>query len=280
MLLVAVLAVGVACGALLVTTLGDAPPAPSSASPSAPPAPDDDPTAGPAPAPEGAELWRASFPDDGLVTNERAHRHADEAGVARSPDWVVTSGSLFASSGAGTTGRVDGGSPDATSSDDTGSAVLRAVTRRSFGDVRVDLDLRVEDVVTTERTPARDYDGVHLFVRYSDAFELYSVDLCRRDGTVTIKRKTPDDDAEEGGDYVTLAEGEVPCRVGSWQSFTVTVRDTGDGVHLELAVGGRTVLSADDEDRDGVAALRGQGAVGVRGDNTRFFFRDLVVRQA
>ena len=270
-------------GAVLATTTSTGPPsAPSSPIPSSAPSSTAPPPSAPAGvgAAPGTVLWRARFGDDGLVTNERAHRHAEEDGARRSPDWIVTSGSLFASGGAGTSGPVDGASPDATSSDGTGSAVLRAVTRRTFGDVRVDVAVRVEDVVTTERTPARDYDGVHLFVRYSDAAELYSVDLCRRDGTVTIKRKSPDDDAEEDGSYTTLAQGTHRCPVGTWQDFAVTVRDTDAGVHLELAVGGTTVLTADD-DGDGTGpALVGAGRVGVRGDNTRFSFRDLTVTAA
>lgn len=227
--------------------------------------------------PDAGPVWRATFPDDGLVSNERAYRDPDDPDVTRSRDWIVTSGSLFADDGAGTSGSIDGGSPDARSKDDTGSAVLRAVTRRTFGDVRVDLDLRVEDMTTTKRTPAVDFDGVHLFVRYASGENLYSVDLCRRDGTATIKRKSPNEDSENGGDYVTLAEGPLECPTEEWRPMAVTVADVEDGVSITLLDGDREVLSVVDDGDGSPAPLTGPGRIGLRGDNTRFSFRDLTV---
>ncbi len=243
-----------------------------------------DPSASGPPAPSLAEpdepLWRATFPDDGLVSNELAYREPEAQDVARSDEWIVTSGSLFADDGAGTSGSIDGGSPDARSQDDTGSAVLRAVTRRTFGDVQVDVDLRVAGMTTTERTPAVDFDGVHLFVRYADADNFYSVDLCRRDDTVTVKRKTPDDSSETGGEYVTLAEAPLACPQGGWRSFTVTAVDVDDGVAITLREGEREVLSVVDDGQDSPPPLRGPGRTGLRGDNTEFSFRDLTVSPA
>lgn len=248
-------------------------PRPSPSSTSGLPAPE---PSTPAP-PDADPLWRATFPDDGLVSNELAYREPDDPDVTRSQDWIVTSGSLFADDGAGTSGSIDGGSPDALSEDDTGSAVLRAVTRRTFGDVRVDLDLRVEDMTTTKRTPAVDFDGVHLFVRYASGENLYSVDLCRRDGTATIKRKSPNEDSENGGDYVTLAEGRLSCPTGEWRPMAVIVADVEDGVAITLLDGDREVLSVVDEGDDSPPPLTGPGRIGLRGDNTKFSFRDLTV---
>ena len=51
--------------------------------------------------------------------------------------------------------------------DATGSAVFRMVSvERDFNDVDVSVTLRVDELVTTGRTPAQDYDGAHIWVRY------------------------------------------------------------------------------------------------------------------
>jgi hypothetical protein len=136
-------------------------------------------------------IWRAQFPDGhGLITNEVAYREPDRPGAHVSPDWMVTSGSLFADDGAASTGEIDGDAPDVGSRHATGSAVLRAVTvRDDFLDVRVTLDLQVLAMTATERTDREDFDGVHLMLRYFDPDQLYTIDLCRRDDTVTIKKK-------------------------------------------------------------------------------------------
>ena len=74
----------------------------------------------------------------------------------------MTSGSLFRSNGNGWPGRPDaGGAPGA-----TGSAVFRMVSvNRDFSDVDMNVVLRVDDLVQTDRTPAQDYDGAHIWVR-------------------------------------------------------------------------------------------------------------------
>src|SRR5438552_719837 len=48
---------------------------------------------------------------DRLLTNEYAHANPDDGTAVRSSDWDVTSGSLFASDGAGWTGTPDAASP-------------------------------------------------------------------------------------------------------------------------------------------------------------------------
>lgn len=88
--------------------------------------------------------FRPEFGPDGLVTNELTERHGDVDGVRRSDDWVATSGSLFARSGMGYSGRPDDIRPDVESKVSTDSAVLRVISRRrDFGDVRVRLKVRV-----------------------------------------------------------------------------------------------------------------------------------------
>ncbi|MFG1927761.1 hypothetical protein [Cryptosporangium sp. NPDC048952] len=210
--------------------------------------------------------WRPTFPsDDGLITNE--------VGVHKSPDWQVTSGSLFAASGTGSTGAIDGGAPDASSSRATGSAVFRAVSQRSdFQDVEVSMEINIGPMTSTPRTPEQDYDGVHVFLRYQSAASLYTVDLCRRDDTVTIKRKVARSGAPDGGDYTTLISAPYPCKHGIWNRFTATVRNQSSGVSLSLRDASGSVVSVVDKS----SALRSAGRVGLRGDNTPFQFRSFV----
>lgn len=226
-------------------------------------------------------LWQPPVPAGrSLLTNELAYRHPDAPGAHLSPDWIATSGSLFADGGALWSGPVDGGSPDAASRTATGSAVLRAVSvPQDFGDVRVTLGLDVANLTTTQRTGERAYDGVHLFLRYTSPDSLYAVSLCRRDGTTAIKRKLPGA-TSTGGIYTTLAQVRMPCPIGHWQDYAVSVRDEAGGVRLTLAAGGRVVVSVLDDGQGGGAPLRGPGRVGLRGDNASFHARELTVHSA
>ncbi|MBP0458806.1 hypothetical protein [Streptomyces montanisoli] len=214
------------------------------------------------------------FPASGLVTNEYAYRHAGEAGAVCDRDWSVTSGSLFAVLGAGWSGVPDGLSPDPGSLHRTGSAVLRIVTRRrDFRDVAVRCHVLLQPPRTTHRTPATDWDGGHLWLRYRSPQELYALSFRRRDGAVVIKRKAPVPGAPAGapGTYTTLAHTKHPVDYGAWHAITgraVTTR--AGGVRLSLAIDGRTVLEVEDRTPGRLAEA---GGVGVRGDNTLLFFR-------
>ena len=227
----------------------------------------------------GGGPWQPRFPAGrSLISNEFAYRNPQAADAHRSPDWIVTSGSLFADDGAAWSGPVDGGSPGPSSEAATGSAVLRAVSvRDDFGDVVVSLGLNVARLTTTRRAGENSFDGVHLLLRYTNPDSLYAVSLCRRDGAVVVKRKefgTRSDD----GYYTTLAQASSPCPVGQWTDYSVSVQDEPGGVRLTMSVGSRIVLSVLDDGQGGAAPLRGTGRVGVRGDNTEFRLRDLAVR--
>lgn len=202
---------------------------------------------------------------DRLVTNERAHPTPPRDGHV-SADWVVTSGSLFARGGAGWSGEPDGGSPDAGSTPATGSAVLRAVSRGpAFSGVTVTTQVRVVRLLQTERTPVRAWDGVHLFLRYQSPDNTYTVDVHRRDGSLTVKRKS-------GGRYTTL--GRVDHRVprGRWLSVRAEARTARNGdVRITSSIDGQPVLGVTDRSD---AAITGAGRVGIRGDNCEFYFRD------
>jgi hypothetical protein len=212
-----------------------------------------------------------------LVTNEHAYRHAGDDGVRTSPQWLVTSGSLF---GTGTflwSGVPDGGAPGPRSSPQTGSAVLRAVTvDDTYTDVDISFDLRVNNLTRTARTPSQDYDGVHVSLRYQNERLLYYVSVFRRDGVVAVKKKVPGGPSN-GGTYSTLASDDTLPRAGllpGWRHVEVSIVGVTE-VLIELRIDGRRVLSATEKAAD--APIVWPGRVGIRGDNCDFYLRNFRV---
>jgi hypothetical protein len=223
----------------------------------------------------------ADLPQDGVIAADVGSPHVGGP-------WVVTSGTLLARDGRLWSGRPDAGPPDPARGR-TGSAVLRAIsTRRDFEDVHVTVDMALNGLHTTPRTSSQPWDGVHLFLRYRNANELYVVDLARRDGTLAVKRKTAAASASltspeataTGADlsdmrlYTTLATTSLV--IGEdWHRYDVTISDSADGVTLALAIDGHTLLRTVDPD---ATALRGPGGVGLRGDNADFQVRGFRIK--
>lgn len=223
--------------------------------------------------------FRPRFGADGLVTNEWAFRNPDGSRAHTSSDWVATSGSLFASGGLGWTGRPDAGQtgPDSATAND--SAVFRLVSRRrDFGPVAVSFKVRLLPPITTARTPRRDWDGGHVWLRYHSPQELYALSFRRRDGSVVIKRKVPAQDARtvDGGDYATVAEGRHSIGYGDWHRVEASAVNTSAGVRLRLAVDGTEVLRALDRTPGPLAT---PGGVGLRVDNCELWFDDFWARR-
>lgn len=254
---------------------------------SAPPNDSTSPAGGPtSPIPSEASPTPVLFADsfdqpDGLITNDFSHWSPGNAAATLSPDWEMTSGSLFARGGEAFTGVPDGcedASP--TSSPCTASAVFRLnSTRHDFGDVALSLDVTNDRLVSTTRTPPVAFDGIHLWLRYQSEYELYAVSFNRRDGHIVIKKKCAGG-SENGGTYYELGRGELagfPIPFGQVQHIAATARNLPDGaVELTLARDGATLLSAVDEGI-GCAPITSPGAIGVRGDNDEFSFDDLAV---
>ena len=215
------------------------------------------------PATAGADVIVDDFNGpDGLIT-------AEGQPVPSGEPWEMTSGSLFRNDGTGWSGVPD---------DATGSTVFRMVSvQRDFDNVDVSMRLRVDDLVTTERTPAQDYDGAHIWVRYESDRELYAVSVDRRDSTMIIKKKCPGG-TDNGGTYYDLNDSApgAPIPFGQWQQVTVGVHDQPDGSVKITA--NRDGLSMEAVDTGvGCAPLRG-GGVGIRGDNAELRFARIVVR--
>jgi hypothetical protein len=216
-----------------------------------------------------------TFPASGLVTNEFAYREPNNPQAHDSADWIVTSGSLFAQDGDGWTGVPDSGETGTDSAEHTDSAVFRLVTRRrDFGAVKVATSVKVDRPITTPHTPASQWDGAHIWLRYHSPSELYALSFRRRDGALVIKRKITADDssAVDGGDYTTLTQTTLPIPYGSWQQVGASaVNGPGGTVQLTLEINGRAALTVVDHSP---GPLLKPGGVGLRVDNSQLWFRD------
>ena len=216
---------------------------------------------------------------NGLVTNEFAYWRPKSRGAVVSPDWELTSGSLFARQGAGWTGVPDDRAPNADSSSGTNSAVFRLTTvRDDFHDVAVDLKLRNDGLGQTASTPAVAWDGIHVFLRYQNQRHLYYASINRRDDKVVIKKKIPGGPSNGGTYYSLTPESPYPAPYHEWQAVRATVRDNPDGsVAIALYAGGRLLVSAVDDGSVGGPPIRHPGKVGLRGDNADFSFSGFTV---
>lgn len=212
-------------------------------------------------------IWDSFTGRDELIVSE-------DSPVSDNSPWMMTSGSLFRQDNEGWTGTPD----DGREIDATGSAVFRMISRdRDFADVDVTMRLRVDELVETERTPAQDFDGAHLWVRYESEWQLYAVSVDRRDGEMIIKKKCPGGDSN-GGTYFDLGSvaTDVPIPLGLWQHVAASVRDLPDGsVEITADRDGTRIRAVDRG--VGCAPLRGAGGVGLRGDNATFRVDDIEV---
>ena len=183
---------------------------------------------------------------------------------------VATSGSLLVRDGRAWSGHPDAGPPDPDHGT-THSSVLRARTVRSdFRDQRVRLRVRNEGLSVPKGHRPHDYDGVSLGVRSTSASELYYVNVQRRDGQVTIKRK------DDRG-YVTLVTTRHPVAYRRWVDVEVTAQDVVDGVRVALSIDGRPIVEAIDRAGGDRPPLQHAGRVLLRADNCDVRFDDLEV---
>jgi hypothetical protein len=124
--------------------------------------------------------------------------------------------------------------------------------------------------IQTPRTPPQAFDGVHVFLRYKSAQQLYAMSVFRRDGQVAIKKKVPGGPVN-GGEYATLAGTRHPLTEGSWNSVDVSAVDTAGGVLLSQRINGTLLIRT--TDRGAGPPIAEAGQVGIRGDNADFRFR-------
>ncbi len=211
---------------------------------------------------------------DRLITNEYAYWNH----TTNTSPWEMTSGSLFAKSGYGWTGVPDNVGPNATSSNSTNSAIFRLTTKDySYQNVKVGFKLYQNNLATTPSTPAVDWDGVHIFLRYQSQYNLYYASVNRRDGAVVIKKKCVGG-SDNGGTYYVLNNylPGHPIPYNSWQDVAASIQNIATGVQIKLYLNGVVVDTATDTGI-GCAAITQAGATGIRGDNDNFMFDQFTV---
>jgi hypothetical protein len=225
-------------------------------------------------------LLNATFPAaNALVTNEYAYWNPKRTDAVRSSTWEMTSGSLFSSASNGYSGVVDAGKPDARSAKITDSAIFRLNTKDySYGDVNVGFKLNLNRLGSTTKTPAVNWDGVHIWLRYQSQYNLYYASVARRDGHVVIKKKCPGGPSNDGTYYELSKEiSGHPMPLNSWNDVAATVRNNPTGtVTVTLYRSGTPVVSATDSGV-GCAPITHPGSVGIRGDNAQFQFQKFTV---
>jgi hypothetical protein len=217
---------------------------------------------------------------DRLLTNEYALHNPHARGIARSRQWIVTSGSLFIRSGTATNGRLDHVAPNARSSNGTNSAVFRAYTRQLFsGSYRVRFDLRVGAPQAVPGLAPGAWDGVHLIVDAQSPQAAYYVSLFRRDAQVVIKKKTAGGPVA-GGTYHQLSHYvRGPIAPGPWSEVQVDVRQAGEKTAIALYEDGSQLVSATDDLAVSGSAPYVGGRLGIRADKTTFAIKNLTVSQ-
>lgn len=229
-----------------------------------------------------AHLFAAQFGGpDRLITNEYAFHNPTAAGIARSSQWFVTSGSLFVRSGSATNGRLDHASADARSSKGTNSAVFRAYTKMRFRpDYRVTFKLRARSGRHSAREAIVPWDGIHLMLNAGSPQVAYYVSLYRRDGRAVIKKKTAPGPVN-GGSYQALSR-YMPGRIrpGRWTWVRVDARRSEMGaVTIDLYEAGALVATATDDRTISGSPPLAEGRLGIRADETIFSIEDLTVDQ-
>ena len=196
---------------------------------------------------------------------------ADGFGANATNVWKVTSGSLYKSQGGGWTGVPNPAN---------GSAVFRMTTdRKDFGDVEVSFKLLNQGLSAGRKTPATEWDGCHVWLRYQDQYNLYAASINRRDNKVIIKKKDPGG-ISNGGTYYNLTPLiSHPVPYNQWQNVKATVSNNKDGsVTIKLYAEGQLLVSVIDDGSVGGPPITTAGAVGIRGDNANLKFSNFTVR--
>jgi hypothetical protein len=278
--------------------------------PSLPPAASPVPTPAPAsaqsrPQPRGKKVLKAyANPRDGLITNEYAHFSPNDPAAVKSPDWKMTSGSLFGRGGAYWTGKPDSCEPDAKSSRCTNSNVFRLDSKQAFaGNIRVNLALMQLANISDRNCNSDDtcWHGTHVWLRYQSQYNLYYASVNRADSQVVIKRKVPCGSDNDGTYFVLGSYAPGDFKPNAWKNYSITVQTNADkSVTIKLYDLARssTRPMVAGIDRGGTnpnwsagcktpgkypsaryAPITAAGGVGIRGDYANFVFKDLVVTQ-
>lgn len=223
---------------------------------------------------------------DGIVTNEYSHYNSTGLCPHTSAVWEMTSGTLLIKNGAGYSGvPTDEATAVCESSQQTDSATFRLNTKaNNFRNVKLSVDYQaVKHGGASVATST--YDGMHIWVGYQNEYALYAVSVFRWDGVVVIKKKVPVQvanctDVSNDGCYYNLSSSlKQPATVFAanvWHHADIDYSADDNGyTTINLVIDGRQITKVVDKNNHGPAYP--SGAVGVRGDNTEFYFKNFKV---
>lgn len=207
-----------------------------------------------------------------MFVTSNAFWSRSDLGLSENSHWFAESGGMSYGSN---TGHVREG---------TFRMWTRNYTMGSFGDVKVEADLKVNSLPNLRGSTAG-WDGVKFWLRrqlctpepacgrVSDpgAQAGYTAEVGLRDGRVYIQKKV-------GSKYSLLsATPSKPIPYGSWMRVGGVVRNNPDGsVTIQVLRNGQVLVQVTDRGTGG-APLRSPGRIGLRADNADFNIDDLTV---
>jgi hypothetical protein len=221
-----------------------------------------------------------------IVTNEFVHWSKSSCPYTSSL-WDMTSGTLLIRNGVGYSGIPTLEKTVACeSSNQTNSAIFRLNTKASnFSNVTISMDYNAV-AHGGAGAPVNAYDGIHIWAGYQSQYALYAATIFRWDGNLVIKKKVPVEQAKctdpsNSGCYYNVTPENVYRDIttaNAWHHADVIFQANANGTTtLTERIDGRTIFQGIDNNLHG-AAYR-SGAVGVRGDNTEFYFKNFTVTQ-
>jgi hypothetical protein len=195
--------------------------------------------------------------------------------------WQVTNGSLFIHDGAGYSGVPTERQSKTTcpTPGDGGSYRFRMHSAETFTDGRLSLDYKL---AARGEGKVYSYDGLHLWIRHESEHALYAVSIGRWDGRFVIKKKLPLTeqkcaDPSNEGCYSELAPPVVRpglITADAWRHAEVRTYGTDDGLAITLYIDGQKILDVIDDGRT-AGRIIPRGAIGIRGDNTEFYIKNV-----
>ena len=222
---------------------------------------------------------------DRLVTNEFVHWSPNDGCPYTSSTWDMTSGTLLIKNGAGYSGIPTVEHTSVCNSEiHNNSAIFRLNTKDlSFKNVSISMDYMAVQH-GGGGAPNNSYDGIHIWLGYQTEYALYIATVYRWDNTIVLKKKVPVAQAQcaspaNEGCYYNLAKEVIRkdlTTANVWHHAVVTTQAiSNNSQHITLTIDNIKLIDAIDNDVHG--ATYPTGGVGVRGDNTEFYFKNYTV---
>jgi hypothetical protein len=206
-----------------------------------------------------------------------------------SPNWEMTSGTVLIRNGIGYSGIPTSETTSTCNSQSaTNSAVFRLNTiRQDFSNVRVGLDY---DIVKHggANAPQNPFDGVHIWLGYQDEYDLYAATIFRWDRTFVTKKKVATSKVNckatsNGGCYSNISpeiKSSTVMTTNTWHHAEIVYSSNPSNliVTIQTFIDGQLIDTG--IDNHVTSSSFPVGALGIRGDDTEFYFKNFIVTKA